>query len=111
MDLPRGQPLAVPLEVICDFLAVEDAVDHVAAEEAQLDLVAGVGVDLLVLVDGLEDVGSGRSVRELQLIEGVLGHLWLVALLEVFDVDLAQDVARLVVAVLEEQMRFHVLLL
>ena len=82
-----------------------------AAEEAQLDLVAGVGVDLLVLVDGLEDVGGCRSIRELQLIEGVLGHLWLVALLEVFDVDLAQDVARLVVAVLEQQMRFHVLLL
>lgn len=58
-DLPAGQPLAVSLEVIRNFLAVEDAVDHVAAEEAQLDLVARVRVDLLVFVDGLEDVGGG----------------------------------------------------
>ena len=58
-DLPAGQPLAVTLEVVRNLLAVEDAVDHVATEETQLDLVARVGVDLLVLVDRLEDVGSG----------------------------------------------------
>lgn len=41
----------------------------------------------------------------------MLRHLWPVTLLEVFYVYLGQDVAGLVVAVLEEQVRFHVLLL
>lgn len=111
LDLPWGQPLAVSLEVIWYFLAVEDAVDHVAAEEAEFDLVAGVGMDLLVLVDRLEDVGSGWTVCKLQLVEGLLRHLGPVTFFEVFYVDLAQHVAGLVVAILKEKMCFHVLLL
>ena len=41
----------------------------------------------------------------------MLCHLRLVALLEVFYVYLGQDVSRLVVAVFEEEVRLHVLLL
>lgn len=41
----------------------------------------------------------------------MLGHLWFVTFFEVFDVYLAQDVAGFVVAVLKEEMGFHVLLL
>lgn len=82
-----------------------------ATEESELDLVTCMGMDLLVLMDGLEDVGSGRTVCKLQLVEGLLGYLGLVTFFEVFDVDLAQDVTGLVVAILEEKMGLHVLLL
>jgi hypothetical protein len=50
------EPLDEEGEVVSDFLAVEDAVHHVAAEQSQLYFVSGVGVDLLVFVDALEDV-------------------------------------------------------
>lgn len=60
--LLRLQPLYEEGEVIRYLLAVEDPVDHVAAEQPHLDLVTGVRVDLAVLVDRLEDVRCSRSV-------------------------------------------------
>ena len=62
VNLLGFEPLDEEGEVIWYLLSVEDAVDHVAAEQPHLDLVAGVGVDLRVFVDRLKDVGSGRSV-------------------------------------------------
>jgi hypothetical protein len=62
VDLLGLEPLDEEGEVIGDLLPDEDAVDHVAAEKSHLYLVAGVGIDLRVLVDRLEDVGCRRSV-------------------------------------------------
>lgn len=57
LDLLGLEPFDEEGKVVGDFLAVEDPVDHVAAEQPHLDLIASVGVDLGVLVDRLEDVG------------------------------------------------------
>ena len=108
-DLLGLEPLDEEGEVIGYLLAVEDAVDHVAAEETHLDLVASVGVDLCVFVDRLEDVGGGRAVGKLQLVEGLLLDRQLVAPLEVFDRHVLEDRVYLVVGVLEHQVRLHVL--
>jgi hypothetical protein len=110
-DLSALEPLEVVGEVVGYLLAVKDAVDHMTAEETQLDLVTCVRMDFLVLVDGLEDVRGRRTVGELQLLEGFLSHLRFVSLLKVFDRHLSQHVPHLAVGVLEVQMRFHVLLL
>lgn len=105
------EPLEEVGEVVGDFFAVEDAVDHVAAEEPHLDFVAGVGVDALVLVDVLEDVGGGGAVGELQVVETLLLDAQPVPLLEVLDRHVRQHVPHLVVDVFEHQVRLHVLLL
>lgn len=68
-DLLALEPLEEEGKMISNFLTVEDAVYHMAAEKSHLDLIASVRVDLTVLVDGLEDVGRGRTVRELQLVK------------------------------------------
>lgn len=54
-------------EVVGDFLADEDSVDHMAAEHPHFYLVFQVQVDSFVLVDALEDVGSDGPVGELEL--------------------------------------------
>lgn len=51
LDLLGLQPLDEERKVIWNLLPVEDTVDHVAAEQPHLDLVAGVRVDLCILVD------------------------------------------------------------
>lgn len=111
LDLLGLEPLDEEGEVVRYLLAVEDAVYHVAAEESHLDLVARVRVDLRVFVDGLEDVGGGRAVGKLQLVEGLLLDGQLVAALEVFDGHVLEDRVDLVVGVLEHQVRLHVFLL
>ena len=85
------EPLIEIREVLSDLLSVEDSVDHVAAEQSDFDLVPQVGVDLLVLVDALEDVGGRRPIRELQLIELLLGDCSGVPLLEVLDRHVLDD--------------------
>ena len=111
LDLLGLEPLDEEGEVVRDLLAVEDAVDHVAAEQPHLDLVPGVRVDLRVLVDRLEDVGRRRTVRKLQLVERLLVDRQLVPALEVLYWHVLQDRVHLVVSVLEHQVRLHVLLL
>jgi hypothetical protein len=51
-----SEPLVVALKVISNFLPVKDSIDHVAAKQAQLYLISCMRMDLLVLVDGLEDM-------------------------------------------------------
>jgi hypothetical protein len=111
VDLLGLEPLDEEGEVIGDFLPVEDAVDHVAAEQPHLDLVARVRVDLRVLVDRFEDVGRGRSVGEFQLVEAFLVDGQFVPPVEVFDGHVFEDDGDLAVGVLEHEMRLHVLLL
>ncbi len=62
-------------------------------------------------MNSLEDMGGGGPVCKLEVVEGLLRHLCLVALLKVLDVDLAENIADLVVGVLEQQVSLHVLLL
>lgn len=69
VDFLGLEPLDEEGEVIVDLLSVEDPVYHVTAEQTHLDLVAGMRVNLCVLVDGLEDVGCGRSIREFELVK------------------------------------------
>lgn len=59
VDLLGLEPLDEEGKVIVNLLPVEDTVDHVAAEEPHFDLVAGVRVDLCVLMDRFKDVGGG----------------------------------------------------
>ena len=85
------EPFDEEREVVRDFLAVEDPVDHMAAEKPHLDLVPSVEVDLTVLVDCLENVRSSRPVRKFQLIKGLLIHNRLIPLLEVLDGHVMED--------------------
>lgn len=68
-------------------------------------------MDLLVFVDGLEDVRGRGTVREFQVVEALLSHLRPIAFLKVFYVNFTKDVTDLVVGVFEKQMGLHVLLL
>jgi hypothetical protein len=111
VDLLGLEPLDEEGEVVGHLLAVEDAVDHVAAEQPHLNLVPGVGVYLGVLVDRLEDVGGGRPVGELQVVEGLLVDGQLVPALEVFYWHVLQHQVHLAVGILEHDVRLHVLLL
>jgi hypothetical protein len=74
-DFTGCQPFVVALEVISNFLSVEDTVDHVAAEQTKLDFVSCVGVDLLIFMDGLEDVGCCGSICKFKLIKCLFGYL------------------------------------
>jgi hypothetical protein len=58
-------------------------------------------VDLLVLVDGLEDVGGCGAIGELQLLEGLFGHFSFVALAEVLDRHFSQNMTHFAINVLE----------
>lgn len=62
VDLLGLEPLDEEGEMIWYFFSIEDAVDHVAAEQSHLDLVTSVRVDLGVLVDRFKDVGCSRSI-------------------------------------------------
>lgn len=68
-DVLALQPVDEVREIVRDLATVEDAVDHVAAEQTHLYLVSQVQVDLLVLVDALEYVRCCRTVREFQFVE------------------------------------------
>ena len=70
-----------------------------------------MGVDLLVFVDGLEDVRSCRSVCKFQLLERFLVDVCFITPLEVFDGHLAQNMTNLIVHILKHKMSLHVLLL
>lgn len=100
-DLSGLLPLDEKGEVVSDLLPVEDTVDHMTAEQTQFNFVASVRVDLLVLVDSLEDVGSRGSVGKLQLLKGFLTHFSLVPLSEVLNWHLAQHVSDLTVHIFE----------
>ena len=69
VDVSVVEPLYKKGKVVCHFFPVENAVHHVATEQSQLYLVSGMCMDLLVLVDGFENVRGGRSVCEFQLLE------------------------------------------
>ena len=56
LDLLTLHPLEEERKMVSNFLAIEDTVDHMAAEQSHLYLIASVGVDFTVLVDGLKDV-------------------------------------------------------
>jgi len=57
-NLLAAKPLEEEGEVFANLLPAEDAVHHVAAEQPQLYLVPGMGVNLFVLMDALEDMGG-----------------------------------------------------
>ncbi len=59
IDLFGLEPLDEEGKMIWDFFAVENSVDHVAAEQSHFDFVAGVGIDFAILMDRLEDIASG----------------------------------------------------
>ena len=105
------QPVYEMWEVVRDFLADEDPVDHVAAKQPHFYLVPQVQIDLLVLMDALENVRSCRSVREFQLIKTFLHNVQRVAFLEVLDRHVLNDVQNQSVSVLESELRFQLFLL
>lgn len=111
VDVVVLEPVDEVGEVVGDLLPDEYPVDHVAAEQPHLDLVAQVRVDLLVLVDAFEDVGGGRPVGELQVVEGFLYDVEGVAFLEVFDGHVLQHVLDQGVSVFEHELSFELLLL
>lgn len=100
-DLSGLLPLDEKGEVVSHLLPVEDTVDHMAAEQTQFNFVTSVRMDLLVLMDSLENVGSRGSVGKLQLLKGLLIHLSLVPLSEVLNRHLAQHVSDLTIHILK----------
>jgi hypothetical protein len=56
------QPRNEVREVVGDFLTIEDAVDHVTAEQSHFYFVAKMRIDPFVLVNALKDVGSCRTI-------------------------------------------------
>lgn len=79
------QPVYEVGEVVRDLLPDENPVDHVAAEQTHFYFVTHVQVDLLVFVDGFEDVGGCRTVGELQLVKTLLSDVESISLFKVFD--------------------------
>lgn len=71
-DMLCVEPLDKEWEVVSHLFSVEDSVDHMTTEESQLYLVAGVRMNFLILMDGLEDMRGRRPVCELQLLERIL---------------------------------------
>lgn len=110
-DVSGCQPLGEEGEVVAYFFAVEDSVDHVAAEESEFDFVAGVRVYLLVFMDGLEDVGGGGPVGELEFFEGVFCDIWFVSFLKIFDGHFSEYLCNFAVDIFEGEMCFHVFFL
>ena len=110
-DLSYFQPFQKEWKIVSHFLAVENAVDHVAAEKTKFDFVASVRMDLFVFVDGLEDMRSGGSISEFKLFEGLLGDFRFVTLAKILDRHLTQHMTHLTVNILEVEMSLHVFLL
>lgn len=94
-------PSHVVLEVGVHLGSIEDTVDHVAAEEADLYLVLEVAVDVLVLVDQFEHIRGGGAVGYFEVLEGVLDNGAGEFVGEVFDGDLGLDGVELTVGVVE----------
>lgn len=61
-DLLGLQPFDEKREVIRNFFSVKNSIDHMTAEKSHLYFVSSMWIDFVVLMDGLEDVGSGRAI-------------------------------------------------
>lgn len=94
-------PSHVVLEVGVHLGSVKDTVDHMAAEEADLYLVFEVAVNALVLVDQFEHVRGGGTVRDFEVLEGVLDNGAGEFVGEVLDADLGLNWVELAVRVVE----------
>ena len=69
------QPINEMWEVVGNFFSDENTVDHMTAEQPHFDLVPQMQIYLLVFVDAFEDIRSGGSIGEFELVEAFFHNL------------------------------------
>ena len=111
LDALSAKPVDEVWEIVRDFLADEDTVDHMAAEQAHLDLIAQVQLDFLILVNTLENIGSGRPIGELKFVKCLLHDVECVPFLKIFNGHMLYYIQNLRVGVFKGKLCFKLFLL